>query len=77
MRFFVTILSLLACLSSSLGQFRQTDRRILEEDMRFSAEKSFNTWSINLGYGPLIMYSDISNFKVLSGSALRFGPLFM
>ena len=74
MRFFVTILSLLAGLSSSLGQFRQTDHRILEEDMRFSAEKSFNNWSLNLGYGSLIMYSDISNFKVISGSALRFGP---
>ncbi|MBS2097114.1 OmpA family protein [Carboxylicivirga linearis] len=54
------------------GQY-STDNRVIFEHMRYSAEKPFNTWSVSLGYGPLIMYNDLANYKVFP-MHWKFGP---
>lgn len=56
------------------SQVRQTDTRELTEEMRFSREKQFNSWAINVGYGAVFMYSDIKDFDVIPGSSIRFAP---
>nr|WP_319400071.1 flagellar motor protein MotB [uncultured Carboxylicivirga sp.] len=68
---------LLACLfvlcgQMVLGQY-STDNRIIFEHMRYSAEKPFNTWSVSLGYGPLIMYNDLAGYSVFP-THWKFGP---
>ncbi len=75
MRYFyhiVCFLFLFGCLSNIWGQ-RKTDERIIEEHMRFSSEKAFNTWSVSIGYGPLIMYSDLADYSLLP-EKWKFGP---
>lgn len=57
-----------------LSQVRQTDKRIITEEMRYSAEKKFNTWALTVGYGPLIMYTDITNYSFLPDNKVNFGP---
>ena len=47
-----------------MSQSRKTDERIIEEDMRYSAEKKFNSWALSVGYGPFWMYTDITNYSV-------------
>ena len=75
MRYFYQILCFLllfSCFSSVNGQ-RKTDERIIEEHMRFSSEKAFNTWSVSVGYGPLIMYSDLTDYSLIP-EKWKFGP---
>ncbi len=59
--------------SNALGQF-STDDRQLTEDMRFSRDKSFNTWSITVGYGTLIMFNDLTSYSVFPDRDWTFGP---
>jgi len=67
MRYFYQILCFLLLLGGTLnvtGQ-RKSDERIIEEHMRFSGEKAFNTWSVSVGYGPIIMYSDLADYSLI------------
>lgn len=56
-----------------LAQVRQTDQRIITEEMRYSFEKKFNTWSLSVGYGPLIMYGDITGYTFVPDGKIDFG----
>src|SRR5690554_7804482 len=56
------------------GQNRRTDTRVITEDMRYSVEKPFTTWSLSLGYGSLMMFSDISSSSFIPDYPLRFAP---
>ena len=60
------IISILLLLPISLmsQQKRKTDEREITEDMRFSAEKKFNSWALSVGYGPFWMYTDITNYNI-------------
>ncbi|WP_439181801.1 OmpA family protein [Carboxylicivirga taeanensis] len=52
-----------------------TDDRQLEEHMRYSRDKSFNTWSIAFGYGPLIMQNDLTSYAVFPDKHWKFAPM--
>src|SRR5690606_10861909 len=68
------IIFLVSFWSLASGQVRQTDDRIIEEEMRYSAEKKFNTWAVSVGYGSLFMYGDITNHSFFPKHKVRFGP---
>lgn len=74
MRVIFAIIFLVAFWSFASGQVRQTDDRIIEEEMRYSSEKWFNTWAVNIGYGSLFMYADITNHSFFPDHRVRFGP---
>jgi len=78
MRKFLTIavfaLFLGSQLNTLMAQFA-TDHRQLEEHMRYSREKDFNTWSIAIGYGPLIMQNDLTSYAVFPDKHWTFGPM--
>ena len=66
---------ILSCYSTlTYAQFA-TDHRQLEEHMRYSREKTFNTWSIAVGYGPLIMQNDLTSYSVFPDKHWTFGPM--
>jgi len=65
----------ISCLSSGLLAQFSTDNRQLEEHMRYSRDKQFNTWSIAVGYGPLIMQNDLSSYSVFPDKHWQFGPM--
>ncbi|MDG5799667.1 hypothetical protein QA597_04740 [Marinilabiliaceae bacterium ANBcel2] len=60
---FLSLLQLYS-LITLYSQGRVTDDRIITEEMRYSVEKSFNSWSLSLGAGPLFMYTDITDYSV-------------
>ncbi len=68
------IIVLLATAHSLIAQF-STDHRQLEEHMRYSRDKQFNTWSIAVGYGSLIMQNDLSSYAFLPDRHWSFGPM--
>jgi outer membrane protein OmpA-like peptidoglycan-associated protein len=74
MRVIFTIIFLVSFWSLASGQVRQTDDRIIEEEMRYSAEKRFNTWAVSVGYGSLFMYGDITNHSFFPEQKISFGP---
>lgn len=74
MRVIFTIIFLVSFWGMASGQSRQTDDRIIEEEMRYSSEKWFNTWALNVGYGSLFMYADITNHSFFPKHRIRFGP---
>ena len=63
-----------ACISLSIAAQFSTDHRQLEEHMRYSRDKKFNTWSIAIGYGPLIMRNDLTSYSVFPDKHWNFGP---
>ncbi|TRX72161.1 OmpA family protein [Carboxylicivirga sp. M1479] len=65
---------LLGINTSLLAQF-STDHRNLEEHMRYSRDKKFNTWSVAFGYGPLIMHNDLTSYAVIPDQHWNFGPM--
>ncbi len=71
-RFTLLLLFVQSCISV-FGQ--RSDDFIIEEDMRYSREKKFNSWSVSVGYGPLIMYSDITNYTVFPNEKWDFSPV--
>jgi outer membrane protein OmpA-like peptidoglycan-associated protein len=58
----------------SYGQ-SSTDPRQLTEEMRYSRDKSFNTWSIAVGYGTLVMYNDLTSYSAIPDKDWKFGPM--
>ncbi|WP_234445820.1 OmpA family protein [Carboxylicivirga marina] len=75
MRLFSTILilAIVGCLHSAMAQ-SSTDHRQLEEHQRYSRDKIFNTWSIAVGYGPLVMHNDLTSYAVFPDKHWNFGP---
>ncbi len=56
------------------GQYT-TDRRYIEEHMRFSLEKSFNKWDIMVGYGPCIFKTDLTTYTIFPDNNWKFAPM--
>ena len=48
---------------------------VIEEYMRYSREKKFNTWSVSAGYGPMIMYTDITSYTLFPNERWNFAPM--
>ncbi len=78
MKVYIKITALMVLLLLPLGASGQfsTDDRVIYEHMRYSAEKPFNTWSISVGYGPLIMYNDLGDYTIFP-THWNFGPNIM
>ncbi len=53
---------------------QRSDDFVIQEYMRYSAEKKFNSWSVSAGYGPLIMYTDITSYTLFPNEKWDFGP---
>jgi outer membrane protein OmpA-like peptidoglycan-associated protein len=64
----------IACFSQIVQAQFSTDHRQLEEHMRYSKEKKFNSWSVAFGYGPMIMQNDLTSYAVLPDKHWKFGP---
>ncbi|TCO10465.1 DUF6089 family protein [Natronoflexus pectinivorans] len=73
MRIIIATIVCLLSLGNLFGQFRQTDQRVIEEHMRYSFEKPFNTWALTMAYGPVIMYTDIIDYSFLPTDRVDFG----
>ncbi|MCU4173635.1 OmpA family protein [Carboxylicivirga sp. N1Y90] len=72
---YALLLGVLVVTFSVQAQY-STDNRIIEEHMRYSNDKAFNTWSVSLGYGPLIMYNDLASYTIFP-THWKFGPNIM
>lgn len=51
----------------------QIDFSNLEDGQIYGRDKDFNTWSVTLGYGPVIYYTDMVNYSILPSDNWRFG----
>jgi hypothetical protein len=74
MKIYTIILSILLLTTSVSAQIRFTDQREIDEDMRYSAEKRFNTWALTVGYGSIFVYADISDYSIFPNHKIDFGP---
>ncbi|NPA35816.1 MAG: OmpA family protein [Chlorobi bacterium] len=70
-----SLLFLLFVLSSASAYGQRADDFVIEEHMRYSAEKKFNSWSVSVGYGPLIMYTDITSYTLFPDEHWDFAPM--
>ncbi len=68
------ILVIFGSFNSIYGQYT-TDRRYIEEHMRFSIEKSFNKWDIMVGYGPCIFKTDLTTYTIFPDNHWKFAPM--
>ncbi len=59
--------------TDTFGQ--KKDDFVMQEHMRYSREKKFNTWSISAGYGPMIMYTDITSYTLFPNERWNFAPM--
>lgn len=69
----VLIVWLFIGVTSSFAQFT-TDKRLIEEHMRYSSEKKFNRWDIMVGYGPNIHFTDFTNYMIIPDGKWYFSP---
>jgi outer membrane protein OmpA-like peptidoglycan-associated protein len=67
--FFLFVLEL----SSVYGQ--RADDFVIEEYMRYSHEKKFNSWSVGVGYGPMILYTDITSYTLFPNERWNMAPM--
>jgi len=56
------------------AQFK-TDKRPIEEHMRYSEEKTFNQWDIMFGYGPNILFTDFTEYLIFPTGKWYFNPV--
>ena len=54
---------------------KKKDDFVIEEYMRYSREKKFNSWSVSAGYGPMIMYTDITSYTLFPNERWNFAPM--
>jgi outer membrane protein OmpA-like peptidoglycan-associated protein len=73
MRKFILFL-LLAVILSPVLLHAQIDFGNLEEEQIYKRENKYNTWSLTLGYGPVIYYTDVINYTFLPKDNWKFGP---
>jgi outer membrane protein OmpA-like peptidoglycan-associated protein len=54
--------------------FAQIDFGSLEEEQIYRPDSTYNTWSISVGYGPVIYYTDVIDYTLFPSSNLKLGP---
>ncbi len=72
MRYFLLLAGLYFMMSTPKAQYK-TDLRTIDESARFSRDKKFKTWTLNIGYGPAIPFTDITKYSLFPSSHLDFG----
>ncbi len=74
LKYILPFLILFCGLSKVFGQYN-TDKRPIEEHMRYSGEKKFNRWDIMVGYGPNILNTDFTDYLILPDDKWLFSPM--
>jgi outer membrane protein OmpA-like peptidoglycan-associated protein len=69
-----TLLSLCLILTGFTATFAQIDFGSLEEEQIYRPDSAYNTWSITVGYGPVVYYTDIIDYTLFPSSELKLGP---
>ncbi|PWD99854.1 OmpA family protein [Marinilabilia rubra] len=74
MKFF--ILTVLLLLSASLtGQKREKDSVFVKTpEMIFSFGQTYNSWSVSGGFGPVFIYADQSDYRLIPNQKIDLGP---
>lgn len=54
--------------------FAQIDFGSLEEEQIYRPDSTYNTWSISVGYGPVIYYTDVIDYTIFPSNNLKLGP---
>ncbi|WP_162198255.1 hypothetical protein [Geofilum rubicundum] len=70
------LLSLFLILTGFLATFAQIDFGNLEEEQIYRPDSTYNTWSISVGYGPVIYYTDVIDYTLFPSSQLKLVLLF-
>ncbi|MDG5799666.1 OmpA family protein [Marinilabiliaceae bacterium ANBcel2] len=52
----------------------QIDFSSLEEEQIYNPDSTYNRWSVTVGYGPVIYYTDVIDYTVFPSSDLKFAP---
>lgn len=68
------LLILLSTLFISTIAIAQIDFGKLEEEQIYQPDRKYNTWSVTVGYGPVVYYSDVIDYTVFPSSDLKLGP---
>ncbi|ASB48595.1 OmpA family protein [Alkalitalea saponilacus] len=56
------------------GAYSQIDFGNLEEYQLYRPDSTYNVWSVTVGYGPVIYYTDVIDHTIFPQSNLKFGP---
>jgi len=54
---------------------QRADDFVIQEYMRYSREKKFNSWSVSVGYGPMILYTDITSYTLFPNEKWNMAPM--
>jgi len=64
-------------LMPALNMLAQIDFGKLSEEQIYRKGNKYNTWSVSVGVGPVIYYTDVMNFTIFPKNNWRFGPSIM
>ncbi len=62
---------------TSVSMFAQIDFGKLSEEQIYRKGNKYNTWSVSVGFGPVIYYTDVIDYTIFPKSNWRFGPAIM
>jgi outer membrane protein OmpA-like peptidoglycan-associated protein len=68
---------IITLLSLSSYIFSQTDFGNLSEEQIYRKGNKYNTWTVTVGYGPVIYYTDVIDYTIFPKNHWRFGPTVM
>jgi len=70
--YLLLLILLFCCISTTYTQIRFED--LTEEQIYRKGKGNHNVWSVTAGWGPVIYYTDVSDFSILPKGNWRFGP---
>ena len=68
---------LLIFLFPAINMLAQTDFGKLSEEQIYRKGNKYNTWSVTVGAGPVIYYTDVVDYTIFPKSNWKFGPSIM
>ncbi len=68
------LLTIIAFLIGVSNTFSQIDFGNLEEEQVYKKGNKYNVWSVTLGYGPVIYYTDVIDYTMFPSGNWKFGP---
>jgi flagellar motor protein MotB len=74
MRFTILIFALLLFVLPAQGQSSRNSKLELTPEMLYSVEGKYNSWSVSGAFGPLFMYTDLSDYSFFPSGKINFGP---
>jgi outer membrane protein OmpA-like peptidoglycan-associated protein len=74
MKFFIISVLLLTTVSLT-GQKQKKDSVFVKTpEMIFSFGQTYNSWSVSAGFGPVFMYADQNDYRLIPNQKIDFGP---